>query len=255
VRLATFNILHGRSLDDGRVDVERLADAVKSLDADVLALQEVDRDQPRSAGADLTAVAAEAMGAADHRFVAALAGTPGAPWAAATGDEPPGSATYGIALLSRYPVLSSRVVRLPAVRAGVPMWFNGSRRPTWVRDEPRVAVVAVLDGPLGEFTVCTTHLSFLPGWNARQLRRVVRSLTGAREPVVLMGDLNMASRRAAAVTGMHPIAAAATFPADAPKRQLDHVLVRGRLTATGPAEARRLPLSDHRALVVSCGPA
>ena len=55
MRIATFNILHGRSLDDGRVDVDRLAAAVKSLDADVLGLQEVDRDQPRSFGADLTA--------------------------------------------------------------------------------------------------------------------------------------------------------------------------------------------------------
>ena len=33
------------------------------LDPDILALQEVDRDQPRSHLADLTAVAAEAMGA------------------------------------------------------------------------------------------------------------------------------------------------------------------------------------------------
>ena len=93
MRIATFNILHGRSLDDGRVDVDRLAAAVKSLDADVLGLQEVDRDQPRSLGADLTAVAAEAMGAPEHQFVAALAGTPGGTWMAATGEEQPGSAT------------------------------------------------------------------------------------------------------------------------------------------------------------------
>jgi endonuclease/exonuclease/phosphatase (EEP) superfamily protein YafD len=35
-------------------------------------------------------------------------------------------------------------------------------------------------------------------------------------------------------------------------RQLDHVLARGPLESTGPAEAVRLPLSDHRALVVPC---
>src|SRR5918998_377723 len=110
VRIGTFNILHGRSLDDGKVDVDRLADAVKTLDADVLGLQEVDRDQPRSMGADLTTVAADAMGAADSQFVAALAGTPGGTWMAATGEEQPGSASYGIALLSRYPVVSWRGV-------------------------------------------------------------------------------------------------------------------------------------------------
>jgi endonuclease/exonuclease/phosphatase family metal-dependent hydrolase len=254
VRIASFNLLHGRSLDDGRVDVDRLATAVKSLDADVLGLQEVDRDQPRSLGADLTAVAAEAMGAPEHQFVAALAGTPGGTWMAATGDEQPGSATYGIALLSRYPVISWRVVRLPALRVSVPMWFQGSRKPVWVSDEPRVAVAAVLDGPFGEFTVCNTHLSFIPGLSALQLSRLVRSLAGTREPLVLVGDLNMEQRQATRVSGLRPIASAATFPVAQPRRQLDHVLVRCGLNATGPAEAVRLPLSDHRALVVPCGP-
>ena len=82
MRLATFNILHGRSLDDGEVSIDRLHDVVARLDADVLAIQEVDVDQPRSALADLTAVAAQAMGAVSHRFVAALYGTPGATWIA-----------------------------------------------------------------------------------------------------------------------------------------------------------------------------
>jgi endonuclease/exonuclease/phosphatase family metal-dependent hydrolase len=250
VRIATFNILHGRSLDDGRVDVGRLADAVKTIDADVLGLQEVDRDQPRSANADLTAVAAEAMGAVDSQFVAALSGTPGGIWTAATGDEQPGSASYGIALLSRLPVVSWRVVRLPALRVAVPMWFKGRRRPIMVLDEPRVAVAAVLAGPHGQFTVANTHLSFLPAWNALQLRRLVRSLEGTREPLVVLGDLNMEARQAERVSGLRPIATADTFPAPEPRRQLDHVLVRGPLQAAGPATALHLPLSDHRALVV-----
>ncbi|MGY1600888.1 endonuclease/exonuclease/phosphatase family protein [Geodermatophilus sp. SYSU D00815] len=250
MRIATFNILHGRSLADGQVDCDRLADAVKTIDADVLGLQEVDRDQPRSLNADLTAVAAEAMGAVDSQFVAALSGTPGGTWMAATGDEQPGSASYGIALLSRFPVVSWRVVRLPALRARVPMWFKGRRRPMWVDDEPRVAVAAVLEGPHGQMTVTNTHLSFMPVWNALQLRRLVRSLAGTREPLVVIGDLNMEQRQAAAVSGLRPIATADTFPADGARRQLDHVLVRGPLRATGPATALRLPLSDHRALLV-----
>jgi endonuclease/exonuclease/phosphatase family metal-dependent hydrolase len=255
VRIATFNILHGRSPEDDRVDVDRLAAAVKSLEADVLGLQEVDRDQPRSFGADLTAVAAEAMDAPEHQFVAALSGTPGGTWMAATGEEQPGSASYGIALLSRYPVVSWRVVRLPPLRVRVPMWSNWTRRMFIAHDEPRVAVAAVLGGPFGEFTVCNTHLSFIPGWNAVQLRSLVRSLTGTREPLVVLGDLNMQRTQAARSTGMRPIAIADTFPAEKPDRQIDHVLVRGGgLVATGPAEAVQLPMSDHRALVVPCGP-
>ena len=104
MRIATFNILSGRSSADDQVDTERFTQAVTSLDADILGLQEVDRNQPRSRHADLTAIAAEAMEAPEHRFVAALRGTPGATWSAATGEEQPDDAAYGVALLSRYPV-------------------------------------------------------------------------------------------------------------------------------------------------------
>ena len=76
LRIATFNILNGRTPQESSVDEARYADAIASLDADVLALQEVDRDQPRSGGADLTAIAADAMGAVEHRFEPVLQGTP-----------------------------------------------------------------------------------------------------------------------------------------------------------------------------------
>ena len=121
MRLATFNILHGRSQADDRVDLDRFSEAISSLDADVLALQEVDRYQARSSDADLTALAAEAMGAPEHRFVAALSGVPGATWMAAVGDEQPDSAAYGIALLSRFPVRAWHTVRLAPVPVRFPM--------------------------------------------------------------------------------------------------------------------------------------
>jgi endonuclease/exonuclease/phosphatase family metal-dependent hydrolase len=252
VRIATFNILHGRSTADGRVDLDRFAGAVASLDADVLGLQEVDRDQPRSLGADLTAVAAEAMGAREHRFVPAISGTPGGTWTPARGEEAAGSPGYGIALLSRHPVLSWQVVRMPSLPVSVPLLSPETNRPFLVRDEPRVAVAARLDTPSGELTVCTTHLSFIPGWNGRQLRRLVRSLAGVGGPLVLTGDLNMQVRAAARISGLRPIATGPTFPAQRPTRQLDHVLVRGALQPAGPATTVELPLSDHRALVVDC---
>jgi endonuclease/exonuclease/phosphatase family metal-dependent hydrolase len=255
VRLATFNILHGRSPADGRVDVDRFAAAVASLDADVLGLQEVDRDQPRSQGADLTAVAAEAMGAPEHRFVAAVAGTPGGTWLAATGEEQPGSAHYGIALLSRFPVLSWRVLRLPALLSRVPMVFPGRRRPVLVSDEPRVAVAAVVDTPHGQMTAVTTHLSFVPYWNGRQLRRLVADLDGTPHPVLVTGDLNMGPDRAARVTGGRSLAAHRTFPSMGPRLQLDHLLAIGDVPEPRGSGACELPVSDHRALWVDLGTA
>ncbi len=248
MRIATFNILNGRAPSESSVDEARFGRAVAALDADVLGLQEVDLAQPRSGHADLTALAAEAMGAVEHRFVAALAGTPDS-WAAATGDEPAGTPSYGIALLSRYPVTGWHVVRLPPAPVRLPYRFEGRVRPVWVRDEPRVAVLADLETPRGAMRVTVTHLSFLPLWNGRQLRLLTRSLGRASGPTVLMGDLNMAPRRARRITGLGSLAHGATFPASAPAVQLDHILCdRSVIARTGGPVA--LDVSDHRALVV-----
>jgi endonuclease/exonuclease/phosphatase family metal-dependent hydrolase len=247
MRIATFNILHGRSPVDDEVDTARFADAVALLDADILGLQEVDRNQARSQHADLTAIAAEAMGARDHEFAAALSGTPGAIWSAGTGDAQPDPAAYGCALLSRHPVRGWRVLRLPPVPVRVPLRLRGQLLPVWVRDEPRVAVVADIDSPCGPLEVACTHLSYLSWWNGLQLRRLLRGLGTPRAPRVLLGDLNMPPDRARRLTGMRPLATGLTFPHENPTAQIDHVLGLG-LTA-GSGGAVRLPLSDHRALV------
>lgn len=248
MRLATFNILHGRDPADGRVDPDRLAAAVRTLQPDVLALQEVDRNQERSSRVDLTAVAAEAMGAVDHRFVAALSGSPGATWTAATGVEQPDAAGYGVALLSRHPVAAWEVVRLPALPVPGLWRFHDRRLPGVVRDEPRVAVAAQVDTPDGCLTVVNTHLSFLDYWNGRQLRQLVRSVRDARRPLVLVGDLNMDPPRAERITGLTSLATHLTFPAHEPVRQIDHVLADGAVSAGG-SQARHVGLSDHLALV------
>jgi endonuclease/exonuclease/phosphatase family metal-dependent hydrolase len=250
MRLATFNILHGRSLHDGVVDLGRLADAIRFLDADILALQEVDRDQPRSHLADLTAVAAEAMGAVTHRFAAALSGTPGAAWIVASENDLPGVASYGIALLSRYPSDSWQVLRLPRIPTRVPLYLRTPRKMIIVKEEPRAAVIGRLRTPAGPVVVANTHLSYVPGWGRLQLRRIQRDLAPLQEPVILMGDLNMADDRPVHATGYRPLARHFTFPVDNPDRQLDHILIRGQLGEVITTSAPALPLSDHRALIV-----
>lgn len=249
MRLATFNILHGRSPADGEVHLGRFATAVSALDADVLALQEVDRDQPRSHGADLTALAAEALGASHERFVATLAGQPGL-WTAATGDLAPETAAYGIALVSRLPVVAWHTLTLPALPGPVPVSFRRGGPPTVVHDEPRAALSAVVDAPGGRITVVATHLTFVPGWNAVQLRRLVASLADHGRPVVVMGDLNLRGHLPTRLTGWQALAEAPTYPANRPRRQLDHIIVDGAVHPRGPAQAIDTGISDHRALAV-----
>lgn len=250
MRLATFNIWNGRSLDDGRVDPDRLAAAIRHLDPDVLGLQEVDLNQPRSHLADLAAVAADAMGATDHRFVAALDGTPGAQWVAVTGEPVAGHPLYGISLLTRFPVRTWDVLRLPSIGPHVPVPVPASGRTVLIGEEPRTALFAELDTPHGPLTVANTHLSFLPGWNVVQLRAVARRIGRHVDPAMIMGDLNLPAPLPAALTAFRSLARYRTFPANSPRLQLDHLLLRGHLGTVRRSEAVRLPVSDHRALVV-----
>ena len=215
LRIATFNLLHGQSLGpDGNPlpgarpaadPAETLAQAIAALDADVLALQEVDRYQPRSGLVDQAAVAAKALGAAEWRFAAALHGRPApvAGWIPEPGchglrvygPDDVETATelpsYGTALVTRLPVRQWRARRFAPAPFGLPLRVAGRRGLTPVPDEPRAALAAVLEGPNGPFTVVAAHLSFVPGWNMGQLAGIRRWIADLPAPYLLLGDFNL----------------------------------------------------------------
>jgi endonuclease/exonuclease/phosphatase family metal-dependent hydrolase len=267
VRVATANLLHGRSLTDGLVDTARMVAAISDLDVDVVALQEVDRNQARSGTVDQTTAIATAWGeGVSFRFAPAIIGEPGGSWRAATPSDdlsghdlpaPDGSAAYGIGLVTRLPVERWEILRLPAAPVRSPIMLPGSRRLILLPDEPRVCVVAVVPEGTAPFRiVASTHLSFVPGWNVRQLRQVLRALLRFPGPHLLLGDLNLpawsvrASVRARRGTQWVSLAKVPTFPGPEPRVQFDHILAHGPVIAASRGQANAMAISDHRALVV-----
>ena len=256
MRLATWNILHGRTRADPFVDAARFERAVTELDADVLALQEVDRGQPRSGLLDLTDIAADATGGAVSRFVPTLIGDPARSWRPATAADLDATGDgYGIALVSRYPVLRWHVLRLESsARFRAPVRNQEAGGSVWLRDEPRAALAATIRTPLGIWTVACTHLSFVQGANVRQLRRTMRWLRGLPGPRLLMGDLNMPAALARRATEARLLTRGATFPESMPMVQIDHVLSADPLPPSRQLRVATPALSDHLPVVVEFEP-
>jgi hypothetical protein len=84
-------------------------------------------------------------------------------------------------------------------------------------DEPRVVLAAIIEAPLGPMTVATTHLSFVPGWNVRQLHRTQRALRELSAPRLLLATSTCPAGSCGSSL------AGACSPADPPTPQRDHV--------------------------------
>ena len=255
LRIATFNLLHGRSLEHPDVRESDLRDAAARIDADVVGLQEVDRLQGRSSSVDQTAVVAATLGAQHWRFVPALLGTPGSamPWTQSSDDDGATTSgpTYGVGLVSRLPVREWRVRRFAPAPVSMPLMVPGIKGLPRIPDEPRVALAAVVDGPHGPMTVLTAHLSFVPGWNVAQLRALARWALTMPGPRLMAGDLNLPGAVPRLVSRWRQLARVATYPSYRPRVQFDHVLSHGiSESAVRDVQALRLPVSDHCALVV-----
>ena len=232
MRLASFNIKNGLS-DDRSCDPDALVGACRGLRADVLALQEVDRDVPRSNRADQTAI------------VAAGCGLNGlyAPARRLDGCE------YGNALLVRGSF--SDVEHFPL--------------PVGPDKEARAVVVAGVEVDGVALSVAATHLQNRHGGppptpkdaaeQLEQLNVVLAGLARRPRPRVLLGDLNVLPEVAVPVleaAGYEVADSEPTVVVGAPKFRIDYVAVDG--LAVGASEVHDTVVSDHRALVVIASP-
>src|SRR5690606_37783598 len=133
----------------------------------------------------------------------------------------------------------------------VPLRVVGRPGLTLVPDHQRVALAAVLVGPDGPFTVAAAHLSFVPGFNVRQLRAIVAWLAQLPPPRLLLGDLNLPGTTPAVLTRWAQLARVPTYPSWRPRVQWDHVLADGLgREAVRAVASHRLAVSDHTALTV-----
>ena len=247
MRIASWNILSGTAVEPG--DAPTLAAAAARLDADVLALQEVDHAQPRSGHAQQTRDAAAAMGAVDWRFGPAYLGNSLEDWVGTKGvlhaPEDPLllEPHYGIALISRIPVQRWHRIELGRSRVGLPLLHarDGVRRWRYIPDEHHLALAAEL---ANGWTVIATHLSFVPPVNLRQLAILKRWASTFGRKVVILGDLNLIGRLPTWASDWVSAHVQPTYPSWAPRVQFDHILVRPDV-ATHPLQLAKPMLSDH----------
>jgi len=276
--VATFNILHGQRVlgaaqgasPETPADPGDLAVAVRALECDVLGMQEVDSHQPRSGGVDQSLVAAEAMGlgadAQRRRFVPSVVGTPGhrdsfdhaeeehqmRSDGGPTGEDGP---LYGVALMVRPPVIAWHRTTFPPAKVSLPLLVPARPRPKVISvpDEPRAAVAAVIETERGPMTVATVHLSFVPGYNAWQLRRLHRWLQPLPRPLVLLGDFNLPGSLPGVVTKWASVVDHATYPSFGPRVRFDHILLDGFSDSEvadvrSSVQVHRMMISDHCAV-------
>lgn len=222
-RVVTYNIRHGRGMDDS-LRLDRTAAVLRRLAPDIVALQEVDSAVVRSGGVDQAGALGTRLGmqAAFGGFFAYQGGA------------------YGMAILSRFPITRVTPIRLP----------DGN--------EPRIALAAEVRRP-GSPPVIVINVHFdwvasdsfrLP--QARALARVLDTLT---VPYLLLGDFNDTPGSATldllgrgALAAEKPPTDHLTFSSTAPTKEIDFIFAAPR--ARWRVEQVRVidePMaSDHR---------
>jgi endonuclease/exonuclease/phosphatase family metal-dependent hydrolase len=222
---------------EGWSDLEATARAIEASGAEVVGLQEVSRGWYVNGSTDMLAWFQRRLRMPYARFAGA--------------SDP----IWGNAVLSRYPIVASLVVRLPG--EGVPLRRNALR-------------VELDPGAGRRLRVVVTHLHHLEGPDGARVRlaqvpRLLDAVAG-RPATVLMGDLNaepgsaeVALVRRAGLTdaftaGGGGPADELTWPSDRPDRRIDYIWLSGDLAATGFV-ATTGTASDHRGIAVTVRPA
>lgn len=224
-RITTWNIAAGHG------NLNLIADQVRSINPDVIALQEVDvKWSERSAFVDQ----ADSLSKLLHMNVRFGPIYDFAP------------RRFGVAVLSRYPVVSStnhEITRLStqqqnAVPAKAPGFLE-----------------TVLDVSGTRVRVFSTHLDYRsdPSVRATQVREMMEILSRSNMPTILAGDLNAtptAPELAPLMRAFKTLETPMTYPAGVPVKRIDFVLV-SDVFAMSDARVDSTAASDHRPVTMT----
>jgi endonuclease/exonuclease/phosphatase family metal-dependent hydrolase len=228
-RVMTYNIHHGAGVD-GKIDFQRIADLIKREQADIVALQEVDKGVRRTAQRDCPAELAALTGMTcvfsnNFHF---------------QGGE------YGNAVLTRFPIKR---------------WTN--RHYQMLRpDEQRGLLQVVLEVHGRELVFMNTHIDFRADdserlVNAAEILEAIQACRG--RPIILCGDFNDTpgsrthQKVAQAFTDTWTTAGAGdgfTIPAEQPRKRIDYIwLSKGSALEPLKAWVPESQASDHLPVV------
>ena len=267
MRVISWNLLHGQKIppthtQNWQLELETAAKTVADkMQPDFLALQEVDNFQSRSGFINQSKLIAESMQLKHWAYLPTLIGTPGEKWRAvkdlnqaiitSENHQSNDVASYGIALATNQPIKKLYVKKLGRSLIGMPLLIpkdNGKGvRFIYVKDEPRVALIAELENG---FTIATTHLSFVPGVNIFQLNKISSFLKKLAGISVLMGDLNLPADLPSKLSGFRSVLSQSTYPSWGPKIQFDYIMARKSLLKTSQVTYQEIKpinpgISDH----------
>ena len=234
--VVTYNIRSGNG------DLSRTAETIRTFNPDIVALQEVDSHwSDRSAYADQPAQLASMLGM-NVRFA------PIYDFASADSTKPPRQ--FGVALLSKYPILSFRNDTI-------------SRLSTQVQNPVPEPMPGLLEATIevnGQtIRIFNTHLDYRsdPRVRERQVQEMLGFIGDASTPTIVFGDLNATPDAPELQPLLRRLRDAWpatdgpgwTYPADAPVKRIDYVLTSSHFT-TLAASVKATDASDHRPVVV-----
>ena len=228
MRILTFNIHHGKGLDRN-LNLNRIKEVIRLSQADIIGLNEVDQAfSRRSQFVDQAKWLANGL---EMNYI--FGPTISIPKAHSAAVR-----QYGNALLTRFPIVSSRNHKFDFL-------------PRYVEDRGLLEVDVQVKNTM--LTCFVTHLSFAPLQHVKQTAFIIEKVKKKSFPTIVMGDWNMKPSSASwrlLNTFLNDVNDGQgrnhTFPSNRPFMKLDYIFVSKKLKVIR-AEALKIDVlaSDH----------